>query len=77
MHESCSMMLMNRACLLTFSANLVVVCLPHYRFFVVWWSLMSRQFFKLKEYDDPDCTEDEARIQTAIYPVDMCTFIGK
>jgi hypothetical protein len=34
------------------------------------------QFFKLKEYDDPECTENDKSVQTAIYPTDMCTFIG-
>ena len=37
----------------------------------------ANQFFKVKEYDDPSCTEDTKRIQTALYPVDTCLFIGK
>jgi len=29
------------------------------------------QFFKLKEYDDPECTENDKSVQTAIYPTDI------
>merc|ERR1712157_656044 len=37
----------------------------------------ATDFIKVKEYDDAECTEDPARIQTALYPVDTCLIIGK
>ena len=37
---------------------------------------VANQFFKLKEYDDAECTEEPKRIQTALYPVDTCLIVG-